>query len=183
MTGVWIGYDQPRTIIARGYAAILAVPLWARFMKAATSGDAPDEFPVPPTVSGVAICRISGQRASDGCYEVSSVAADGTVTHRSMVYTEYFVPGTEPVEICRGHQDSGFDSLLIETSGSGDLPAVASERTLPDLPPDEAVPLPAPPEGTAVPGVPVQTIPPPPPAPPADAVPPVDQTLRPPRHQ
>jgi len=36
VTGVWIGYDQPRTIIARGYAAILAVPLWARFMKAAT---------------------------------------------------------------------------------------------------------------------------------------------------
>ena len=190
VTGVWIGYDQPRTIIARGYAAILAVPLWARFMKAATTGDAPEEFPVPPTLSGVAICRISGQRASDGCYDVSSVTSDGTVTHRSMVYTEYFVRGTEPVEVCRGHGDSGFDSLLVGTSGRGDLPAVASERTLPDLPPDETIPLPppppreaapAPPEAAPVPDLPVQTIPPPPsPEPPADAAPPVDQTPRPP---
>src|SRR5206468_4279878 len=65
VTGVWIGYDQPRTIIARGYAAILAVPLWARFMKAATSGDAPDEFPVPPTLSSAAICR-SKERGDAG---------------------------------------------------------------------------------------------------------------------
>ena len=36
--GVWIGYDQPRTIRRGGYASELAVPLWARFMKAATRG-------------------------------------------------------------------------------------------------------------------------------------------------
>ena len=38
-TGVWVGYDQPRTIIGRGYAAELAVPMWARFMKEATRND------------------------------------------------------------------------------------------------------------------------------------------------
>ena len=41
-TGVWVGYDQPRTIIGRGYAAELAVPLWARFMKEATAHDKAD---------------------------------------------------------------------------------------------------------------------------------------------
>ena len=35
-TGVWIGFDKPRTIIANGFAGELAVPLWARFMKIAT---------------------------------------------------------------------------------------------------------------------------------------------------
>ena len=37
-TGVWIGFDQPRTIRRGGYASELAVPMWARFMKAATTG-------------------------------------------------------------------------------------------------------------------------------------------------
>jgi penicillin-binding protein 1A len=38
VTGVWVGYDQPRTIRRDGYASELAVPMWARFMKAATKG-------------------------------------------------------------------------------------------------------------------------------------------------
>ena len=32
-TGVWVGFDKPRTIISNGFAGELAVPLWARFMK------------------------------------------------------------------------------------------------------------------------------------------------------
>ncbi|MGE0866362.1 MAG: transglycosylase domain-containing protein [Vicinamibacterales bacterium] len=39
VTGVWIGFDQPRTIRRGGYASELAVPMWARFMKAATQDD------------------------------------------------------------------------------------------------------------------------------------------------
>ena len=35
---MWVGYDQPQTIRRNGYAAELAVPMWTRFMKAATKG-------------------------------------------------------------------------------------------------------------------------------------------------
>ena len=38
VTGVWVGYDQPQTIRRAGYAAELAVPMWTRYMKAATVG-------------------------------------------------------------------------------------------------------------------------------------------------
>lgn len=41
VAGVWVGYDQPRTIRREGYAAELAVPMWTRFMKAATKGQPP----------------------------------------------------------------------------------------------------------------------------------------------
>ena len=41
VAGVWVGYDQPRTIRREGYAAELAVPMWTRFMKAATKGEPP----------------------------------------------------------------------------------------------------------------------------------------------
>jgi penicillin-binding protein 1A len=47
LAGVWVGYDQPRTIRANGYAADVAVPIWADFMKAATRGEKSRWF-VPP---------------------------------------------------------------------------------------------------------------------------------------
>jgi 1A family penicillin-binding protein len=47
VAGVWVGYDQPRTIRADGYASALAVPLWTHFMKTATRGDRPHWFAPP----------------------------------------------------------------------------------------------------------------------------------------
>jgi penicillin-binding protein 1A len=47
VAGVWVGYDQPRTIRRDGYASELAVPMWTRFMKAATKGHDPQWFQRP----------------------------------------------------------------------------------------------------------------------------------------
>jgi 1A family penicillin-binding protein len=102
-TGVWVGYDQPRTIIGRGYAADLAVPLWARFMKQATTLDKPDWLPRPRNITTARICRLSGQLATDSCQDAVSVDASGQETRRSMVYWENFVVGTEPTETCPIH--------------------------------------------------------------------------------
>jgi penicillin-binding protein 1A len=33
--GVWVGFDQPKTIVDRGYGATLALPVWAKIMSAA----------------------------------------------------------------------------------------------------------------------------------------------------
>jgi penicillin-binding protein 1A len=95
-TGVWVGYDQPRTIIGRGYAAELAVPLWARFMKQATQGDKPDWITRPRGITTARICRLSGKLATDSCHEDSP-------EHRSLTYYENFVSGTEPTETCPIH--------------------------------------------------------------------------------
>jgi penicillin-binding protein 1A len=95
-TGVWVGYDQPRTIIGRGYAAELAVPLWARFMRSATRTDKPEWFSRPGHVTSARICRLSGQLATGACHESG-------VGGRSLAYVENFVAGTEPTESCRLH--------------------------------------------------------------------------------
>jgi penicillin-binding protein 1A len=47
VAGVWVGYDQPRTIRRDGYASELAVPMWTRFMKAATKSHEPQWFQRP----------------------------------------------------------------------------------------------------------------------------------------
>ena len=52
VTGVWVGFDKPRTIISNGFAGELAVPMWARFMKQATVNDKPDAFKSPGGLMG-----------------------------------------------------------------------------------------------------------------------------------
>jgi 1A family penicillin-binding protein len=83
VTGVWLGFDQPHTILANGFAGDLAVPLWARFMKSATAKDKPVWFTPPPGIVTASVCGESGLLAADGC--------DNAVT-------EYFARGTEPTE-------------------------------------------------------------------------------------
>jgi penicillin-binding protein 1A len=100
--GVWIGYDQPRTIIGGGYASVLAVPVWGRFMAAATKKDRAEWFSTPATVTSATICRLSGKLATDSC---SEHATEGErASSGSNVYTEYFVQGTEPTESCPIHR-------------------------------------------------------------------------------
>ena len=81
VTGIWFGLDRPAPIMRGGFAGVVAVPAWGRFMKAATAGDAADWYETPADVEKVAICRRSGARATDECRhpsEVYSVSGEGT---------------------------------------------------------------------------------------------------------
>ncbi len=101
--GVWVGFDQPRTILPNGFAGTIAVPVWAAFMKAATRGDKPEWLKLPPAVTTARICSLSGKLASEGCEDVEVVGRDGHVERRSLVYTEYFASGTRPTDFCELH--------------------------------------------------------------------------------
>src|SRR6185436_3442717 len=59
VAGVWVGFDQPHTIVRNGFAAEVAVPLWARFMKTATQGDKPQWLAVPRGITTASVCRLS----------------------------------------------------------------------------------------------------------------------------
>ena len=150
--GVWIGFDQPRTIVSNGYAADIAVPMWGRFMKAATRGHKPDWFSRPRGVVGTNVCRISGRLPADGCDAVDTVKDDGTIETRSMIYTEYFIRGTQPTEECPLHPGSSFfdrvaglfggdraepvraDQVgVATTAGAPPAPAAARDRDQPEV--------------------------------------------------
>ena len=146
--GVWVGYDQPRTIIGGGYASVLAVPVWGRFMAAATAKDRAEWFSTPARITSATICRLSGKLATDSCHE-SVTDAKGHVTNESTVYTEYFVEGTEPTELCPIHRrltTNPFKALAALIS-----PGRASSPTEPVVtqPPTQHVETaPAPPQPT-----------------------------------
>jgi membrane carboxypeptidase/penicillin-binding protein len=126
VTGVWIGFDQPQTIIASGYAGDVAVPLWAAFMRKATDGDPAEWYKAPSGITAVNVCRLSGKRPADGCFNATVVNDDGEESNRSTVYTEYFVKGTEPDDSCALHSER---SLVSRIAGwVGGAPAAPSQN-------------------------------------------------------
>jgi 1A family penicillin-binding protein len=125
VAGVWFGLDNPAPIMREGWAATVAVPAWAQFMRVATAGARRDWYETPPDVERVAICSLSGGRATDACrhgwtvYEPNSaygvrsagltdstMAATEPPTVRrasSYVYEDLFPIGAVPAENCWMH--------------------------------------------------------------------------------
>jgi membrane peptidoglycan carboxypeptidase len=67
VTGVWFGLDRPAPIMKNGLAGIIAVPAWARFMRDATAGTKGDWYEMPTDLEKVAICSLTGARATEAC--------------------------------------------------------------------------------------------------------------------
>jgi penicillin-binding protein 1A len=74
--GVWVGFDQPQEIMRRGFASVVAVPAWAGFMKAATSGNTADWLAQPSGVTHIRRCRASGGLANEYCELTGEVDDD-----------------------------------------------------------------------------------------------------------
>jgi penicillin-binding protein 1A len=148
-TGVWVGFDQAKTILPNGFAADIAVPLWTAFMKVATEDDSPEWFTPPAGVTTATVCRLSGKLATPGCENVAVVNKDGTIEQKSMVYTEYFARGTEPTASCDLHNSPGVFGHIAEFFGAHEdkpPPPKIEETGLPTVmqPAVEPHPTPAP---------------------------------------
>ncbi len=106
---VWFGMDAPVPIfeIAPGRrqatGALIPAPVWGAFMKRVYEGaeadeekgleeelpllPIPDVWPIPDGLHMVLVDRLTGKLASRWCPEADQ-------------YPEYFLPGTEPTELC-----------------------------------------------------------------------------------
>lgn len=56
-TGVWVGYDEKKSLGAKETGAHAALPIWMDFMKTALAGKDPGEFQPPPAAQPNAIAR------------------------------------------------------------------------------------------------------------------------------
>ncbi|MPZ20996.1 MAG: PBP1A family penicillin-binding protein [Luteitalea sp.] len=144
-TGVWVGFDHPRQIIANGYAAEIAAPLWATIMKAATRDEEAEWLERPAGVVGADVCRVSGKRAAEGCQYVDVVLPDGNFDVKSMVYTEYFRRGSEPTETCDLHTRPDFLERMAGWLGRDQPDGKPAQA---GLPPTGVQPPPPSPDGT-----------------------------------
>jgi penicillin-binding protein 1A len=66
--GVWVGLDQPATIMSGAYGAKLALPVWADVMNESVSLNYKSAVPkAEPMMAKAILCRVSGLLATDGC--------------------------------------------------------------------------------------------------------------------
>tara|TARA_B100000927_G_scaffold82738_1_gene66318 strand:+ start:579 stop:2849 length:2271 start_codon:yes stop_codon:yes gene_type:complete len=88
-TGVWVGLDQPKTIMKKGYGSTLALPVWTEVMKTAeNSGYGAEALPLPPGTENTILCR-----------ECGLLAGKKTL----YPYQMPLPPDRQPRATCRGH--------------------------------------------------------------------------------
>ena len=67
--GVWAGFDAPKTIYGGAFSNEIVLPAWTDVMNASLKVFTPTEIPTPDNVMTVEVCKRSGMRATDKCYE------------------------------------------------------------------------------------------------------------------
>jgi penicillin-binding protein 1A len=93
VAGVWLGFDRPQRILANASGGGLAAPVWGKALASYYQNHgAPTAWTAPADLVTASIDRQTGKLAGGGCPGES-------------VRTEYFIPGTEPVEHCPLHPD------------------------------------------------------------------------------
>src|SRR5205823_2744321 len=96
-TGVWVGFDRPQTIMAKGYGAALALPIWVEIMNAASSQRYPAAALRPSVpLQRVQVCAASNELATSGC---------------ESTYTIELPPSCLPHNLCRLHRGSALTPL------------------------------------------------------------------------
>jgi 1A family penicillin-binding protein len=115
VTGVWFGLDRPAPIMRGGFGGVVAVPAWGRFMRAATAGDNADWYRMPADVEKVAICRLSGARATEACRhqaDVYSVTVQSGLPQLVPVDAMADVDTAQPVRAVAAGQSPVYEDLF-----------------------------------------------------------------------
>lgn len=112
VAGIWIGLDEPSTIVSGASGGTLAAPVWGRMMREIyQSRTIPDGWPPPPNVTTAEVDAATGAIVSPDCPAIGPV------------YTEYFLRGTASQQGCPRFSSPyrDLDSLWIdeEWSASG----------------------------------------------------------------
>ena len=66
-SGVWVGFDQPVTIIPHGYGAALALPVWVQVMNKAADRYPPQDLQPTMSLQHALVCSLSNHLATTGC--------------------------------------------------------------------------------------------------------------------
>ena len=65
--GVWVGFDQPQTIMSRGYGSALALPVWTQTMLKASQRYPAKVLPPAIPLARATVCANSNQLATNEC--------------------------------------------------------------------------------------------------------------------
>jgi len=109
--GVWVGRDDHESMSIRATGEYYAVPIWSKFMGAATEGEEDTSFKTGDVkdLTSALICPESGLLATSKC---------------TNAYTETFITGTAPTKFCDMHELPPIDKVDTDARyGCSDPPA------------------------------------------------------------
>ncbi|HXJ82959.1 MAG TPA: PBP1A family penicillin-binding protein [Candidatus Methylomirabilis sp.] len=129
-TGVWVGYDRPRSLGQEETGSRVAVPIWTAFMSEALAGTAPMDFPVPENV----VLAPVDLYPSGGCVRPVMMA---------------FIAGTEPKVTCGPVKNSSPTATMRADPGEPSTPTPAAASQAAPAPATVGGTMPAPPAITA----------------------------------
>src|SRR5438874_100421 len=126
----WIGFDDNAPVGLSGGEG--AIPIWTRYMAAATAGQPDADFPVPPGISFVEVDETSGGLATPLC-------------PHNVIVRDAFKSGTEPTAPCPLHSPQAPPAMMLDQFGNPIVLDTTGMTTAP-LPPTETAPvIPVPP--------------------------------------
>jgi penicillin-binding protein 1A len=115
VVGVWVGYDEPRSLGESETGGRAALPIWIEFMRRALEDVGDQPFPVPPGIATAPVDPRTGKRPS-----VEAGCDDYIV--------EVFVEGTEPSDLCSWERHERlrlpypFQAYPLDVDGSLEIP-------------------------------------------------------------
>jgi penicillin-binding protein 1A len=92
--GVWVGFDEKKTIGPGMTGARAALPIWTEIMMGATRGKPVEDFILPAGTVSRLVCSETGMLATDQCPNTAS---------------EIYEEGSEPTEYCTTHRGHPLD--------------------------------------------------------------------------
>ena len=126
VTGLWIGFDQPKKIKANAQGGVLVGPAWSAMMREVYERRSlPTAWSRPAGLSALDVDKTTGYKATPFC-------------PKDVHYIESFIPGTEPTAFCPVH--SPFGSIGVMGGESPEPP-----QTTPGPPTAPGVGAPKPP--------------------------------------
>ncbi len=120
--GIWIGYDDRRTMGKNATGGLIAAPIWASFMGEALENAPLEDFDRPTGLVTTAIDPTSGLVAGKDCKKVLN---------------EIFLEGTQPTRVCDVHRTAvpfsvqdqeGYERSLTPTGSAVEPPGPSGQR-------------------------------------------------------
>lgn len=126
IAGVYLGYDQPRSLGGYAQGGRIAAPIFKQFVQATRNQWSSVPFSVPPGVRMVRIDRVSGKRVFAG--------APNNADPKASIIWEAFKPDTEPKRTIRQDELNAKEAVIeaIRRAREARQGAAAAEAARPD---------------------------------------------------
>jgi membrane peptidoglycan carboxypeptidase len=120
--GVWVGFDKQRPIYDGAFSSRIALPIWTDTINVIGELYPAEEIAPPPSAERMELCKKSGMKATDFCFD-QVPQANGKIQAIRSTYSEYLRPGAHFDSYCTTHSAEGIiaDILMFKpaTSSSG----------------------------------------------------------------